>query len=278
VKKAWLLGLAIGLGAPAASVGQEQQTPVSPARREHVNMMEGVLSRAVRTGAEQVSRQMQMANPGVTLFTGQARARGFILDGYGVFFDVEIPALVQSVWWSMRTLERDLVTARAFEQLQRALSMLPDSPARVQAEQAFKQVQQLSPATRPSVQGTPAPGTVAAASEPADAADAAPPAPEAAPRAVPDPMLAAFDPQAAYTESVQRALIDAMLDYGHPIDLQPEEWLTVAARGSQGTLNPDEIYESVTIVIRIKGADLAEYIADRGKREEVRRRVQVRVF
>ena len=54
--------------------------------------------------------------------------------------------------------------------------------------------------------------------------------------------------------------------------------LTVAARGSEGTLNPDEIYESVTIVIRIKGADLAEYIADRGKRDEVRRRVQVRVF
>lgn len=276
VKRAWLLGLAIVLAAPAASVGQEQRPTQSPQRREHVHMMEGVLSRAVRAGAEQVSRQMQAANPGVTLFTGQARARGFILEGYGVFFDVEIPALVQSVWWSMQTLERDLVTARAFEQLRRALSMLPDTPARLQAEQAFKQMQQLTPAARTPMQPAPAPGTVAAASEPAaEAADAA--RPVSSVRA-PDPILASVDPQAAYTDSVQRALIDAMLDYSHPIDLQPDEWMTVAARGSEGPLRPDEIYESVTIVIRIKGADLAEYAADRSKREEVRRRVQVRVF
>lgn len=279
MRTAWVLGLAIVLGAQATTVGQEQQPAASAQRREHIQMMEGVLSRAVRVGAEQVSRQMQIANPGVTLFTGQARARGFILDGYGVFFDVEIPALIQSVWWSMQTLERDLVTARALEQLRRALSTLPDGPARLQAEQAFKQVQQLTPGSRNAAPQLPAPGAVTAASDPAaDTSDAARPVSETAARTAPSPMAAAVDPQAAYTDSVQRALIDAMLDYSHPIDLQPEEWLTVAARGSEGPLRPDEIYESVTIVIRIKGSDLAQFAADRSKRDEVRQRVQVRVF
>ena len=51
----------------------------------------------------------------------------------------------------------------------------------------------------------------------------------------------------------------------------PEEWLTVAARDSEGPLMPDEIYDASTILIRVKGSDLATYAADRSKRAEVRR-------
>jgi hypothetical protein len=43
-------------------------------------------------------------------------------------------------------------------------------------------------------------------------------------------------------------------------------------------MTPDEIYDASTILIRVKGSDLATYAADRSKRAEVRGRVQVREF
>ena len=65
-----------------------------------------------------------------------------------------------------------------------------------------------------------------------------------------------------YTESVQQALIDAMLDFSGPMNLAPGEWLTVAARDNaeRDALAPQDPYESsVTVVLRISGADLREY-------------------
>ena len=86
------------------------------------------------------------------------------------------------------------------------------------------------------------------------------------------------DPHTSYTEAVKNALIDAMLDHSLPMDLGPDEWLAVAARDSEGPLVPGEIYDASTILIRVKGSDLATYAADRNKRSEVRLRVVVREF
>ena len=90
------------------------------------------------------------------------------------------------------------------------------------------------------------------------------------------------DPNTAYTEAVKKALIDAMLDHSDPMDLGPDEWLTIAARDSEGPLMPGEIYDASTIVIRVKGSDIAAYNGSRdpAKREEIRKRVlaEVRVF
>jgi hypothetical protein len=55
-----------------------------------------------------------------------------------------------------------------------------------------------------------------------------------------------------------------------------DEWLTVAARDAEGPLNPSEPYDAVTIVLRIKGSDLAAFRAERLTREEARKRVEVR--
>ena len=57
-------------------------------RRDQIGVMEGVLSAAVRLGASQIAREMQASGPGPAILVGQPRARGFILDGYGVFFNV----------------------------------------------------------------------------------------------------------------------------------------------------------------------------------------------
>jgi hypothetical protein len=252
VKRGILLASAIALVIQALPAAQDAAPPQR--RRNQIQMMEGVLTRAVRSGAEDLARRMQSRDPSLMLFTGTARARGFVLEGYGVFFDVEIPALRPTVVWAARTLERDSTMANAIDSLSRALAAMPEGPTRLRAEQALKNVQQLSPAPRP--QGMPQSGTVqtAAAEPPVD------------------------DPHTSYTEAVKNAIIDAMLDYSLPMDLGEEEWLTVAARDSEGPMTPDEIYDASTILIRVKGSDLATYAADRSKRAEVRGRVQVREF
>lgn len=250
MKTAIVASAIVAIAVQAAPLAQEG----SPARRRNqIQMMEGVLMRAVRSGAEELARRMQSRDPSLMLFTGQARARGFVLEGYGIFFDVEIPALRPTVVWAARTLERDVTMASAIDSLRQALAAMPNGPTRLQAEQALKQVQQLGPP----------PGARGQAIAPAGSVQAA---------SVDD------DPHASYTEVVKNALIDAMLDYSLPMDVGPDEWLTVAARDSEGPLTPDEIYEASTIVLRVKGSDLATYAADRSRRAEVRGRVQVREF
>src|SRR4029453_11362580 len=82
-------------------------------RRNEIIVMEGVLVQAVRLGAQDGSAEMEKFEPaGVTALNGTPRARGFVLDGYGVFFDVEIPNLNQSVLWSLMTVQRDRVLGR----------------------------------------------------------------------------------------------------------------------------------------------------------------------
>ena len=239
-------------------------------RRDHVQMLEGVLARAVRLGAEHLTRRMQSADPTLLMMTGTARARGFILDGYGVFFDVDIPMLRSSVVWAFKTMDRDLQVGNALDILREYVRSVRDASSRANLEQALKRVElQVGPVQPRDAQlaQQPPPGMVAGAV----AAEASPVAAAPAP---PE------DPNAAYTEAVKAALIDAMLDYSAPLDLGPDEWMTIAARDSEGPLLPGEIYDPMTIVIRVKGRDIAACAADRSKCEEIRMRVfsEVRVF
>ncbi len=274
VKQGTSLALAFILAAVALPSAQAPPSDrQQQRRRDQVQMMESVLTRAVRQGAEQLGRKLQASNPSVVLFTGDARARGFVLEGYGVFFDVEIPTLRQSVVWTMRTLDRDAGMSGALDALRRTVDALPESPARLQAEQALKRIElEVVPPQSPAPLGralpaVPQSGFAAAANT------------VTAPAAAPSPAPAEDqEPDLAYTESVKRALIDAMLDYSPPMDLQPDEWLTVAARDSSGPMISGQIDDAMTILLRIKGSDLAAYAADRSKRDEVRKRVEVRLF
>lgn len=264
VKTGILVALALITTAQAPQQGQSPSE--LKRRRDQVQMLEGVLTRAVRLGAENLSRRMQSADPTVLMTTGTARARGFILEGYGVFFDVDIPALRQSALWAFQTMNRDLQVGNALDSLRAWVRSVPDPASRANLEQALKRVE---------LQVGPAPGQ-----RERDAVEPAPPgmvsgavAPELG---VPD------DPDAAYTEAVKAALIEAMLNYSGPIDLGPDEWLTIAARASEEPVMPGEIYDARTIVIRVKGSDIATYSNpnDRSKRDEIRKRVaaEVRVF
>ena len=268
MKKGILVALTVSV--TFAAVASAQTAPAAPAERRHaIRMMEAVLSRAVLTGAEHLAEQLGSGNPNVSFFTGQARARGFILDGYGVFFHVEIPEMQQSVLWSITTLERDEAVASALEVLRRAFEGVPEGTRKIQAEQALKRLQ-LHVAPMPPTADTTAGndrGVLRAADAPAAAETIAP---------VPMPILR--DPNAAYREAIKLALLDAMLEHSRGLNIHPDEWLSVAAHRGDSPLAPNEIVTTTTLVLRIKGSDLALYDADRTRKEEIRKRVETREF
>jgi hypothetical protein len=264
VKRGLLAAVAATLAVPAIAGAQIRQ-PQEQRRRDQIQLMEGVLSRAVRLGAEQVNRRMQSIDPTMTVITGQARARGFVLEGYGIFFDVEVPTMSASAVWSMMTVQRDMQVAASLEALRRALASLPEGPKLQEAQQALQRVaRQVGPVQQPRGDGqdvaVPAANTVVAAST----------------ATAPSPAL--DDPDRMYTDAVKGALIDAMVGHSLDMDLGADEWLTVAARQSEGPLAPSQLYEVSTIVLRVKGRDLSVYAADTTKRAEVLQKVEVRVF
>ena len=119
--------IAAAVIATAATV-TAQDAPSRPdaPQRNQIRMMENVLTGAVRQGAESLARTMQVKEPGSLIVTGTARARGIVLEGYGVFFDVDVPMMKQSVVWSMQTLERERQRAA----LRQVIDTSPDTPAR----------------------------------------------------------------------------------------------------------------------------------------------------
>jgi hypothetical protein len=260
VKKGILIAVIVALAAPAFA-----QVPGRPRdeqrRTNQIRMIEGVLVQAVRLGAAEVSKEMQRFEPaGVTVLTGVPRARGFLLEGYGVFFDVEIPDMNQSVIWSMMNVQRDRQVGNALDSLRAALESMPQGPGREQAQNALQQVTKTVgpaiPPRGPQGQPGPAPGQVNAAT------------------------TTLPNPDALYSEAVKSALVEAMLGYSVQMDLGPEEWLTVAARASEGPMPPAGLSDLITIVLRVKGSDLSVYHADPTKRDEIRQRVkaEARVF
>lgn len=279
--KALIAGLVV-LAAPGAGFAQtpappqvqpqtraEQRTaPPADNRRHSIRMMEAVLSRAVLGGAEQLAEQLGNGSPNMSFFTGQARAHGFQLDGYGVFFHVEIPEMQQSLVMSVSTFERDVVVASALESMRRALGSVPDGAPRLQAEAALKRLEvQVGPMPALADPGS------AAQRNMIRTADAAP-----VPDLPPVDLPALRDPSSAYRTAIKDALIDAMLEHSRGINIGPEEWLTVAAHRGESPLGPNEIINSSTLVLRVKGSDLAIYDADRTRKAEIRERVEAREF
>jgi len=238
-------------------------------RRYQIRVLESILVNSVQHAAETMVGRIQRVTPAmVGPMTDIARARGFVLPDYGVFFDVEVPGLPLSLVWSMRVMERDLDVGPSFELMRRAVAAIADPAARRDAEQALQRIElevglpvRSGPGGRERASGT----VEAAAVLPGE------PPPTA-------PADRIGDPNAAYTAEVQAALVDAMLDYSGRIGVGPTEWLTIAARDSHGPSYPGEPYDAVTVILRIKGSDLADFRADRITRDEARKRVEVREF
>lgn len=233
MKSGWAVAVMMTL-APAIAMAQ---TPVSTGsdqlrRHEQISVFEGTLTGAVNLAARRVAKEVQSRTPDANLFSGNARAKGFALDGYGVFVYVEIPALDLTLTLTTRVnqLERELELRRAE----------PDNTSNV--------------ANRVDLPSAKPPATATEALRDVE------------------------DTGERYRAAVKLALADAMLDYSKNLDLKPDEWLSVAARGSESALLPGEILQLTTVVLRVKGSDLADYLAGRLTKEQAREKVEVRQF
>ena len=269
-------GLVVAIAASLSA-----QAPPSSARAEadarqsryQVGQMERVIEGAVEHGVTVIRDRFQqlMQMPADQLVTDNAHARGFRLEGYGVFFDVTVPSFeMSSLVWSLRTLDQnDLGLQRAVSALEEHVKQQGDASL----EQALKRLElqvgpvALSRVAAPAVAGA----RSAVGSAATTTADAAPQAPSS------DPILA--DPNEAYRAEVIQAIKDAMLDHSSSLAIGAGEWLTIAARGNDDRprLAPADS-DARTRIIRLRGSDLAAFLARQITREDALQRIEVRLF
>jgi hypothetical protein len=203
--------------------------------------------------------------PDMLLISGPARARGFRLDGYGLFFDVEVPAMRKSVVWSVQLLEQNgRGVSGEIAALRRLLPTVQEPAARRELLAALQRLEEQA--------GHSKGGGPLAVKSPQSSSGAAGMTPR---EDVPDVIE---DPGAVYTTQVKDALIDAMVDYSGSLPLAPGDWLTVAARDQGARLQPGDSYDTSTILVRVKAADLAAFHAGQIDRGEARRRVETREY
>lgn len=266
--------LSVGVSVSAQSGSGSAQTNADAARTEtaqrqsryQIGQLERLLEGAVEHGLNMMRDRLQTITqmPADLLVSDNAHARGFRLEGYGVFFDVSVPTFDASMTWSLRTLDQ---TDLGYDSALKALQNYVKNSGDANLEQALRRVElQVNPgiltrSTTPQVAGN---RTVSAASV------------GSAPQP-PDPILS--DPNEAYRTEVVQALKDAMLDHSSSLGIGPTEWLTIAARGNDDRprLAPADT-DSRTRIIRLRGSDLAAYLARQISREEALQRIEVKVF
>jgi hypothetical protein len=268
-------GFVLGMAPQAHAQAVSKQPPDQQRQaRYQVSQMERMLEGAVEHGATVVRERFQVATgaQGFVNDSGEnAHVRGFRLEGFGVFFDIEVPSLSLqgTLLWSLQTLDQNgLALDNALSAIRNHLEAAGDA----NLLQALKRVElQVAPVAigprLPLTQTSVAPGPRPAARV-ADGAVA---------EARPDPVLT--DPQEAYRSEVQKQIIDALLDYSHPLAIGPDEWLMAGARShiDRPLLAPADS-DARTIVVRVRGRDLLAFHAGQLSREDAIKRVEVRVF
>jgi len=257
------VGMLMPLGAQGLPGAPASTSSAQIAARQQIAAFEGALENAVRYGEQKLIQHASVTPAATTRFevllTGQARARGFRLDGYGAVFDVEFPSIRRSVAWTMSTLERpDPELLAAMKELRKKSDADPQSRQemdrliremedQIQAYNArAKSFSNATIASAQSVQGPAAPVPV-------------------------------DDPRTFYAAELTNALMTAVLDQGSAIGISPNEWLTVAARESLDfRFVPDD--PATTLIMRVKGSDLTALRDKRLTPDEARKRIEVKQY
>jgi hypothetical protein len=237
--------------------------------RHEIFVMERVLEQKVQYGAQRLNEQLRAAGmPEIVLLAGAARARGTRLDGYGVYFDLEVPAVRQSVslLMSLRSMNRpDPDMAETLRALRNMAQDMNNAPLKSSLESLIVQVE-----TRMGLPRGARGGGVSALNLGAGAL----------PDTAPGQRQLTTDPAEIYTNEVRGAVIDAMFDHSGPMNLGAAEWLTIGARDDMDprvlTGDPNDVPR--TMIIRVRGADLAAFREGRLSREEAIQRVEVTDF
>ena len=236
-----LIAVTVIVAMPGLTAAQtpHHASPEQQRRQEKISIMEGTLTASVGAVARRVAQDVKTVDATAMLFTGTARAKGFPLEGHGVFFYVEVPTLDLNVMLTVQQFERE-----------RNGQQRAEAPSSREAQPAG------DPQPINEMRAEPVPPLRTASESLAN--------------------LAAEGQK--WRESVRLALIDAMLDNSKNLELKPDEWLTIAARGSEADLLPNEILNLTTTVMRVKGSDVIDFLAGRLTKEEARQKVEVREF
>ena len=213
--------------------------------------------------------------PDALMMTGAPSARGFRLEGYGVFFDVEVPAFRRTMAWTLRQMvdENGLGAATAVNRLKAYIATVQDPRMRGSLDLAMRRLElQVGPVGPvPSDTGA-RPQTVSTAPVTAQA--------QPAPAGSMVNLAVIEDPNRAYTHEVSVAIVDAMIENSGPLPIAETEWLTVAARDNvrPDRLVPGDTSNISSIVFRIRGVDLMAFRAGRLAMEDARKRVEIKQF
>lgn len=254
----WALALASVFLCAAPAAGQALDDGAPPAAERQVQLIEQGLEQAVRRGVDAVEQRLPAPVPGLIVFAGTVRARGFVLDGYGLFFDVEFPVVRRSMLWSIRAIgQRDGAVAQSLANLRRRVLEMPQGAGRSALERAIRELEGL---TRPRA------AREDTRSGPQDAPSG---------RIAPPALLGAAELEEFYRAALQGELADALIAYGGalpPGALADGDWLTVAARDGRGR----PAGERRTLQLRIRGGHLSALRDGRLSAEDTRAHIEIR--
>ena len=243
-------------------------TPGRPsAEQERSRLQIANMERVLESVVEDThSRQLESMMPEMFTFEGVSRARGFRLEGYGVFFDVDLPPVPRSIEWTLKILDTGAFLAPDVQQLKRHVAGIPDATLRRQLEPIVQRMETKLASGATVARGSSGDPEAASADGVAVSSRGVRSDPAPSPR---------MDPVRAYLAQLRGLIAGAMVDYGGTIQMSADEWLVVAAREVQPALAPGTPIET-TLTFRIKGGDLAAFQARQISRDEAVRRVEVR--
>lgn len=256
--KSGIFLLAVITITPVMSAAQTARTVDIDEMRSRIaqlQVMEQALEEAVARGARAVEQQLPVVMPGM-VFVGTIQARAFVLDDYGVFFDVEFPFMRGSLLWSIEMLnqmEGGIFTV--FQGMRQRLKAMPDGPAQVAYGRALAEFEAQFQQFTPTVPGGP---------------------PNATETAHADPVVQ-FDPQATYLDALSTEFVHVLKAHGRATGLADDEWITIAARDARGRVDPRRVPGArSTLILRVEGRDLAAIETGRMSTADVKALIQIR--
>jgi hypothetical protein len=268
--KQFVTGGVIAVSITSAAFAQQAAAPrdseAQLRARQRIAMMEASLERSISMGAVPVIRQVQDLVGDPPRLLGVPRATGTRLEGIGVFFNVQVPALNVPILWEMRHVVDTRATNAILAELRMFARQQPQGPARAQFEDFIAQLEARNgaPTTDRLRQN------VSAASLGAPEAVRVPAAPEPAGGG------AVLNPYDVYRNGIKAAIIDVMLESSGSLSIGPDEWLIVSARRDtpRDPLFPADFIDTTTWVAKVKGSDLEAFRTQRITEAEARKLVQ----
>ena len=221
--------------------------------RYQLRIMERVFEQAVTHGAEQFASRIETSDPSSRInFAGVARAHGFRLDGYGVFFDVQVPMLRPSLNWVFRRLNQLDLRGRIAANLEEALPVLREKMRSFDDEQLMENFER-------ALLAFPRPLPLS-------------PTPTGATLVDREVLVASEeDLQAEYAAQVAAEVTAVILDHSDAILLGGDDWLVVA---TVAPFSPNDTPGGMKMMLKILGSDLIAFRAGELLREDAIKRIE----